>query len=144
MHFGRDAPQWDELIDVGLSFLIERARLQVTSSYTELNNVLANRTGQPEFDFTFPEQRAAVGHLLGQITRRHRRTPGCEDLMLSAVVQYLNDNDAGPGFYALATELEMMNPGSSPAERKRFWNEQLIAVFAHHERPRRTRAHTPS
>ena len=143
MHSGRDDQQWDQLIVAGLEFLIDRARLKVTSSYTELNTVLARRTGQPGFDFVFPEQRAAMGHLLGAITRRHRSTPGQEDLMISAVVQYLNANDAGPGFYTFAEELGR-TPGALPAERERFWSEQLTAVFTHHARTRRHRLSEPT
>jgi hypothetical protein len=37
--YGRDEAEWDELEDAGLAFLIERARLDRVTSYTEMNTV---------------------------------------------------------------------------------------------------------
>jgi hypothetical protein len=34
--YGRDDEDWDQLADAGLVFLIERARLEKLTSYTEL------------------------------------------------------------------------------------------------------------
>lgn len=49
--YGRDEEDWDQLADAGLAFLIERARLEKLTSYTELNATLQRRTGLPGFDF---------------------------------------------------------------------------------------------
>ena len=35
--YGRDDVDWDRLADAGLAFLVERARLETLTSYTELN-----------------------------------------------------------------------------------------------------------
>ncbi len=45
--YGRDDETWAQLTEAGLKFLIERARLGKTTSYTELNAVLERRTGIP-------------------------------------------------------------------------------------------------
>ena len=42
--YGRDEEDWDQLADAGLAFLIERARLEKLTSYTELNATLQRRT----------------------------------------------------------------------------------------------------
>lgn len=67
---GRDDQKWNQLIQAGHQFLLERAKAQRTTSYTELNAVLHRRTGLREFDFSHTEERGAMGHLLGQIVAR--------------------------------------------------------------------------
>jgi hypothetical protein len=113
--YGRDDATWSQLTEAGQTFLIERARLRRTTSYTELNTALERRTGLPGFDFAHANERAAMGHLLYLIVMRH--WPQTR-LMLSALVLYLNGNDPGTGFYALAQELEVLPPRLS-AGRKR-------------------------
>ena len=103
--YGRGDDEWDRLAETGLAFLIERARLKKMTTYTELNATLCRRTGLRGFDFEQEKERAAMGHLLGLIVDRNHPTT---TLMISALVQYLNANDAGPGFYALAVELGPM------------------------------------
>jgi hypothetical protein len=44
--------------------LVERARLERVTSYTEMNTVVAQRTGIRKFDFDQESDRAAMGHLL--------------------------------------------------------------------------------
>ena len=100
---GRDEQEWDQLIQAGHQFLLERAKAQRTTAYTELNAVLHRRTGLREFDFSHTEERAAIGHLLGQIVARDREQYPRQ--MISALVIYLNVNDAGSGFYQLAQDL---------------------------------------
>jgi len=83
----------------GWEFLVSQARLQRTTSYTEMSTVLARRTGVREFDFGLDGERRAMGELLGQL---FERSFGQARLLISVLVQYLNANDAGPGFYDLA------------------------------------------
>jgi hypothetical protein len=68
--YGRDEVEWDELEDAGLAYLIERARLERVTSYTERNAVLSQRTGFRLFDFDQDSERAAMGELLGRISDR--------------------------------------------------------------------------
>jgi len=64
MKYGREDADWDALITAGRRFLEERAKLQKTTSYTELNTVLHQRTRLRSFDFSRNDERAAMGHLV--------------------------------------------------------------------------------
>lgn len=134
--YGRDDMEWDLLTEVGLRFLIERAQLRKVTSYTELNTVLERRTGLRRFDFERADERAAMGHLLGLIVEREQPTTG---LMISALVNYLDANDAGPGFYKLAVELGLLKPGASAQAREEFWIKQVSALYDLYSK----RAHGP-
>src|SRR5690349_18377835 len=94
--YGRSDEAWEQLTDAGLKFLVERAQLHKVTTYTEMNSVLARRTGLPGFDFEQADERAAMGYLLGLIVERDYPKSG---FMISALVHYLGANDAGPGFY---------------------------------------------
>jgi hypothetical protein len=131
MTFGRDEADWDTLAAAGEDFLIERARLGRYTSYTELNAALERRTGLRRFEFELQADRAAMGHLLGLIvTERNRPATG---LMISALVLYIDGNDAGPGFYKLAQELGGLPPGTlSPQAKEKFWIGQIKALYAYY------------
>ena len=49
--YRRAGAEWEALEAAGWEFLISQARLSRTTSYTEINTVLARRTGVREFDF---------------------------------------------------------------------------------------------
>ncbi|MEU8265364.1 hypothetical protein AB0C02_32790 [Micromonospora sp. NPDC048999] len=127
--YGRSDEEWDQLTSVGLEFLVERARLEKTTTYTELDATLRRRTGIRGFDFEQDSERAAMGHLLGLIVERNHPTT---NLLISALVQYLNTNDAGPGFYALAGELGMLPRRSSAMAKQAFWIGQLNALYVYY------------
>ncbi|WP_405973367.1 hypothetical protein OG496_31665 [Streptomyces sp. NBC_00988] len=129
--YGRSDEAWDQLADAGLKFLIERARLHKVTTYTEMNSVLAQRTGLPRFDFEQASERAAMGHLLGLIVEQDHPE---SRLMISALVHYLDANDAGPGFYRLAQQLGLLRKGSSSAARLEFWIEQVNSLHKLHTR----------
>ncbi|WP_236244097.1 hypothetical protein [Streptomyces sp. CC210A] len=127
--YGRADSEWGELVHAGRKFLIERAKLDTTTSYTELNATLARRTGCRPFDFERADERAAMGHLLGLIVEDdQRREPTDPPLMLSALVIYLNANDAGSGFYQLAKEQGLLSVSASADERLVFWAGQLKRI----------------
>ncbi|MFD8749372.1 hypothetical protein ACFV0O_00070 [Kitasatospora sp. NPDC059577] len=123
--YGRSDDDWDLLTETGLGFLIERARLQKVTSYTELDTTLARRTGIAGFDFEQASERAALGHLLGLMVDRNYPKSG---LMISALVLYLDANDAGPGFYVLARQLGLLPPGVSKHARWEFWLGQVTSL----------------
>jgi hypothetical protein len=52
--------------------------------------------------------------------------------MLSALAIYLNENDAGSGFYTLATSLGLLRPGASRDEKTAFWIGQVNGLFTHY------------
>lgn len=129
--YGRDDATWDQLTEAGTAFLIERAQLRKTTSYTELNAILERRTRLPGFDFTRADERAAMGHLLYLVVMRTWPT---SKLMLSALVLYLNSNDPGTGFYSLAQELELLPARASARQKEEFWVTQVKELQKHYSR----------
>jgi hypothetical protein len=123
--YGRDDETWQRLAKAGTEFLIERARLGKVTTYTEFNATLVRRTGIRGFDFERSDERAAMGHLLGLIVEKNY--PATR-LMISALVHYLDANDAGPGFYALATQLGLLAHSASANEKWEFWVRQVTAL----------------
>lgn len=53
-------------------------------------------------------------------------------LMLSALVLYLNENDAGPGFYKLAVQRGLLPSSATANERRAFWVGQVTALQGHY------------
>jgi hypothetical protein len=70
-----------------------------------------------------------MGHLLGRIVERNLPTTG---LMISALVHYLGANDAGPGFYVLATRLGLLPKGASRRVKEEFWVSQVKALHEYY------------
>jgi len=134
--YGREEEEWDCLEERGLRFLIERARMERTTSYTEFGRVISRQCDVRDFDFDLQSERTGVGYLLGRIVRRNRPESG---VMLSALVIYLGENDAGSGFYKLAEEMEALAAGASEEQKTRFWNEQMQGAFDFYRPPRRER-----
>ncbi|WP_457029469.1 hypothetical protein [Kitasatospora sp. P5_F3] len=128
--WGRSEQEWDQLVEAGYKFLVERARLHKVTTYTELNATLMRRTGFGGFDFERPDERAAMGHLLGLIVERD--VPDNSRLMISALVNYLGDNNAGPGFYELARRRGLLPKGASESARLEFWVGQMNAIYDRH------------
>lgn len=126
--WGRDELDWALLLDETSAFLKEQARVQRTTSYTELASVLTRRTGLRAFDFASDRDRAAIGALLGEVAQRHLPEVGA---MLSAIVIYLNANDAGPGFYRFAIHLGLLPAGATMSQKTDFWVRQVQAVHDH-------------
>lgn len=129
--FGRDELEWNELVDATERYLVERARLERTTNYTELNAVLVRRTGQPGFDFDKEVDRAAIGAVLGEVATRSFAADG---IMLSSIVIYLRENDAGGGFYRLAEKLGAMPAGASSSRRMEFWMSHVNKSFDRYRR----------
>jgi hypothetical protein len=126
--YGRTGAEWEALEAAGWEFLVSQARLGRTTSYTEMNTVLARRTGVREFDFDLDGERHAMGELLGQLSER---SFGVGRLLISVLVQYLSANDAGPGFYDLATRKHLLRPRPSQDEKLVFWVQHVKAVCAY-------------
>lgn len=129
MTWGREDSEWIELVDAAADFLAEQARLGRTTSYTELNSVLHQRTGARPFDFGKENERAAMGALLGEVARRQLPTVGA---LVSSIVLYLNENDAGSGFYRLATDLNLLTPKPTAHQKLAFWAGQVKATYEYY------------
>ena len=126
--YGRTDAEWEALEAAGWEFLASQARLGRTTSYTEMTTVLARRTGVREFDFDLDGERHAMGELLRQLSERSFSRAR---LLMSVLVQYLNANDAGPGFYDLATRKRLLRPRPSQDEKLTFWVQHVNAVCAY-------------
>lgn len=129
MPYGREDDEWNRLEEEGLRFLLERARLGKTTSYTEMNVIVAGRARARPFDFDQDGERAAMGALLEAIGERNRPESG---LMITALVNYLGENNAGPGFYAYAKRIGFLPKNASPDRQWEFWAEQATAVRDHY------------
>ena len=70
-----------------------------------------------------------MGHLLGLIVERNRPITG---LMISALVTYLDANDARPGFYSLAQQLGDLARGASASAKFDFWVSQVKALHQYY------------
>jgi len=122
---GRDELEWNALVGEASRHLKQQARLERTTSYTELSEVLHSRTGFPPFDFGTDGGRAAMGDLLGEVARANVQEVGA---LLSSIVVYVNGNDAGAGFYRLAADLGMLSTTAKSDERFTFCVSQVKAV----------------
>jgi hypothetical protein len=127
--YGRSPAEWERLARAGRKFLIERARMGRPTSYTEMNAVLHQRTGLPPFNFDLDHDRAAMGYLLGCILELDQPTSG---RMITALVNYLDQNDAGPGFYRIAQEYGLLRQNASEQDKFEFWACEVTAVYEHY------------
>ncbi len=127
--YGREELVWDQLADAGTGFLIDRARLGRLTSYSELNAVLTQRTQLPGFDFSRADERLAMGHLLNLIVELNRPA---SNLMISALVCYLDANHPGSGFYALAQDLGLLSRNASAQQKLDFWVGQVKALHEYY------------
>lgn len=131
--FGRTPEDWRELQQLVWEFVTEQARLGRTTAYSEVNNTIERRSRLRRFDFDHISERRAMGSLLGEISRHSAAEYG---VMLSAIVIYLDRNDAGPSFYDLAVDLGLLGPDD---DRLAFWTRQVDAVHGIYVPPRRHR-----
>ena len=134
--FGRSDDEWDAIVNDATQFLNDQARLRRLTSYTELNAALGRR-GHQMFDFTQENDRRAVGAALANVTER---TIGESGAMLSSIVVYIDRNDAGPGFYSLATQLGLLPNTATADDKLAFWSGQVGKVHDLHARPARKRS----
>ena len=44
---------------------------------------------------------------------------------------YLDENDAGPGFYRIAQEYGLLRKNASEQEKFEFWASEVTAVYQH-------------
>lgn len=122
MKRGREESEWQELVDATAEFLAEQARLGRLTSYTEVNTVLHQRTGLRPFDFNQDGERAALGDLLGEVATAKLQEVGA---LVSSIVVYLDQNDAGPGFFRLASFLDLLTWQPTADQKLAFWANQV-------------------
>ena len=133
--FNRSDNEWDAIVVDTQAFLEEQARLRRITSYTEVNTALA-AAGHKPFDFSSQSDRNAVGAVLGDTVHR---TVGDTGVMLSAIVAYIDRNDAGPGFYNLAVQLGLLPNTATADDKLVFWSSQVGKVHDLYAKPQRQR-----
>jgi hypothetical protein len=133
--YGRDELAWGEAVDAVLPFLKATARNKGTTTYTDVNDVV-KRHGLAGFDFARAAERYAAGYLLRLVVLRDRSDEDWqlgEGLMISALVHYQGGSDPGPGFYALAQELNLLHQARPTADEKMtFHIGQITDLHAHY------------
>lgn len=129
MQWGREESEWQELVEATAQFLSEQARLGRLTSYTEVNTVVYQRTGLRPFDFSQDGERAAMGAVLGEVATDKLAEAGA---LVSAIVVYLGQNDAGPGFFKLASSLNLLAPKPSAGQKLVFWADQVKRIHEHY------------
>ena len=131
MFFGRTELEWEELEAAGWKLLLDRAVTLTT--YSDLNKDLAQSTGHPPWNFSNPAHRDAMAHLLGRLADRSYGecvAAGREPVMISALCKFLNQNDAGDGFYGKARDLGLITDAmyKDRSNRIYWWAAYVRAV----------------
>lgn len=110
------------MVDAGRQFLANVARRGRLTTYTELCQVIRQRTGT-EID----TGEYALNWLLGDISGSAiGETDGA---LITSLVTYLDDNRPGEGFFMLARSQGLLPAGSSTQQEKDdFWAAQVAAV----------------
>lgn len=130
---GRTQREWQDLIAETKKFLALKARRGRLTNYTELNGALAGRTGQDPFDFKNPDDRSAMGDLLGDVVEAtYHRTD--HPFMLSALVTFLDEMRPGQGFFDLAVHMGFPLRDADREAMEDFWVEQTKLAFSHYAR----------
>ncbi|MFF8552465.1 hypothetical protein ACF058_06370 [Streptomyces sp. NPDC015501] len=71
-----------------------------------------------------------MGRLLGLIVERDQEiAPSDPPVMLSALGNYLDANDAGSGFYQPAKDLRLLPVSASADEKFVFWITQVKRLY---------------
>ncbi|MHA2790160.1 hypothetical protein ACXZ66_13640 [Corynebacterium sp. S7] len=133
---GRTEEEWDELVSVAFAYLKKKAGRGSTVTYTELNLELKESTGQEAFNFEHPEGRNAIGDLLGDVAEKSYDE---NNVLLSAIVMYGNENKPGQGFFNLARSMGLLAADATPEEKEAFWLGQYNAAIDAYSSKRRGR-----
>ncbi len=116
------------MIDEGKAILIARAVVDRTTSFGEFATALIRRTGVPGFDFTTSAGRASMAYLLDRISEAAFDEAGGR--LLGALVRNLGADDAGPGFYRLASSKGLPVPRTRGG-RQLFWAQHVRELHEH-------------
>lgn len=129
MPYNRTDEQWEELINAGLDDLAKVAAGGRQKSYSTLNKVLAEETGQPQFEFHNPADLAGMSRLLANMGERGREThPG---FLITALVTGKHSGEPGLGFYTLGESTGLLKPGDN---KEKFWVDQTNAAYAYYSK----------
>ena len=131
-YFGHSWPEWSEMVDVGIAYLIECAKRHRTAAYGELWEAIEKVLGRD-----IGNSWRQMPQLLGYISERSFEGVG---LFLTAlVVDDVPDGHPEQGFFRLAAKRgalpereapRMGEPWTITSTQRRFWEEQVAAIFA--------------
>ena len=128
---GRTEEEWENLVVAAIDVLTQLGRTYGEKiTYSELNQLLAARTGQPEFDLRVQSGRDAVSLLVAAVN--DRTAPEIEAAighraLLSALVWLKGANDPSGGFYTYAMQHGLLSNKSREAKDE-FLIRQLKLV----------------
>lgn len=132
--YNRTEEEWEELIEAAIEMLLEQGRMaNPTLTYSQFNDLLAERTGQPKFEFRSPQGQVAVGEVLAEVNNRTLQDVEAligRKALLSVLVMRKGSSDHGGGFYTYARQHGMLMSASAAAKDK-FFVQQLkdIGVY---------------
>lgn len=129
--YGRTDLEWEQLRSAATDHLVTLAREQSYCDYSGLNRALTQATALRGFDYGQESERAAVGRLLGEISRQSHAENG---IMLSALVTHKGSNNEGSGFYKLAAELGEMSARPTADQKLEAMSTQMNKVYAYYRR----------
>lgn len=109
------------MVDAGRDFLASVARRGRLTTYTELCQVIRQRTGT-EID----TGEYALNWLLSDIS--NAALADSNGALITSLVTYLDDNRPGEGFYALAQDQGLLDRGATPLDKETFWAAQVTSV----------------
>lgn len=131
MIHGNTDEQWQDRLDAAVESLKKVAQLGRQTNYTALNLDITRITGLPPFNFSTQGGRTAMADLLGDVVKV---TYPEHQVMLSALVMYLNENKPGVGFYNLAVHMGILDDDASESAKERFWIDQYNKALDSYKR----------
>lgn len=135
--YNRTDEEWEELVEAAIDLLLGQGRkANPTLTYSQFNDMLAELTGQPKFDFTLSQGRDAVGAILAYVNDRTLPDVEAEigrKALFSVLVMHQGGSDHGGGFYTYARQHGMLTSTSQEA-KDRFFVQQLKDIADYCER----------
>ncbi|WP_417233620.1 hypothetical protein [Arthrobacter sp.] len=129
--YGRTDLEWEQLRSAAMDYLVRLAREQGYCDYSGFNRALTEATALRGFDYNQESERAAVGRLLGEVSRQSHSENG---IMLSALVTHKGSNNEGSGFYKLAAELGEMPSKPTADQKLEAMSTQMNKVYTYYRR----------
>jgi hypothetical protein len=113
--------EWKELTAEGRRILKDVARRASLIDYGDFNRDLAQATGLPTCNLGTEGGRADISRLLVLIHELDWEAGN--DYMLTALVKLTGENYPGKGFFTLAQQEGLYDPGTEP--ELEFWQRQV-------------------
>jgi hypothetical protein len=117
--------QREALAAAGLDELVKRGlKPSATITYSELNNHMAEVTGQPPFDLSTEQGRHELGLVLELINERAHPLVG-DKVLITSLVLHKGGEDLGKGFYAYAQSKKLLFSDATEYDKLEFLIDQM-------------------